>query len=75
MTRFTIFLALVVGMEVIPSAATALAAGQPDLTKMHLRSVGVDSFQRRQDIGPVPTCDGICTPIINTVASNVCHTK
>jgi hypothetical protein len=77
MTRFTTFLALVVGgMEVIPSAATVLAAGQPGLTaKIHLRSVGVDPFQRRQGLGPAPTCDAICTPIINTVASNVCHTK
>jgi hypothetical protein len=72
MTRFTTFLALVVGgMEVIP-AAGVLAAGLA--TKIHLGLVGVDPFQRRQGIPPA-TCDSLCTPIITTVISNVSHTK
>ena len=70
------FLALVVSsMEVIQPAAAArvLAAGL--MARMHLGLVGVDpqTFQRRQAISPAPSCDSLCAPIINTVASNVCH--
>ena len=60
-------------MEVIQSAAAAevLAAGLT--ARMRLGLVGVSSFQRRQGITPIPTCDSLCAPIISTVASNVCH--
>lgn len=76
MTRFTTFLALVVGgMEVIQPAAAArvLAAGLT--ARIHLGLVGADLFQRRQAIPPVPTCGSLCTPIISVVASNVSHIK
>ena len=75
MTRFTTFLALVLGgMGVIQPAATAvLAAGLT--ARLRLGLVGVNPFQRRQGISPAPTCDSLCISVISTVASNVSYTK
>ena len=76
MTRFTTFLALVLGgMGVIQPAATAVLAADRT-ARLRLGLVGVNPFlQRRQGISPAPACDSLCIPIISTVASNVSYTK
>lgn len=70
MTRFTTFLALMVGgMEVVQPVGVL---GASLTARMRLGQVGVDRFQRRQG-SVIPTCNSVCTPIFNPVISNVSH--
>lgn len=70
MTRFTTFLALVLGgMEAVQrTRVSVMAAGLT--ARMRPGLVGVDPFQRRQGIPLIPSCYSPCTPVVNTLASN-----